>query len=111
MISLNVYRVSHVATNNHQVIVYWIILSKKLCINMSRYTNRHIENRAEIPDSFEVKQIKKEKVQFVDGRIGTFFLNSLESNRMKTLFPRRLNKDCRLVYVCLSHGWANRLLH
>jgi len=85
-------------TDNHQVIVYWIISSKKLCINMSRNTNRHAENRAEMPDSFEVKQMMKEKVQFVNGSIGTFlFLNSVESNRIKTLFPRRLNKDCRLV--------------
>jgi hypothetical protein len=37
-------------------------------------------------------------VQFGNGRIGTFFFNSVESKRIQTLFPRRLKKDCRLVY-------------
>ena len=43
LISFNVYRVSHVATDNHQVIVYWIVWSKHLCIYMTRISSRRLE--------------------------------------------------------------------
>jgi hypothetical protein len=59
---------------------------------------------------FVMKWIINEKVQFVIERISTF-LNSLESNRIKTSLPRRLNTDCRLVDVCMCHGWAYCLHH
>jgi hypothetical protein len=45
---------------DNQVIVYWI-LSKKLCIKMSRNTNRHVEKREEMPDSFGMKEMVEKK--------------------------------------------------